>query len=136
MRIPIQGPDLNVFEAVGGRPWFDALAARFYAAVETDPILRPLHADDLTETIAHTAGFLAQYWGGGTVQYSDERGHPRLRMRHGHIAIGPAERDAWLGHMLDALRAADLPPELEQRFVEYFEMASAHMINVDVAAEG
>ena len=129
MRIPVDGPDVNVFEAVGGRPFFDELAQRFYAAVATDPVLRPLYPDDLTDSERHTAGFLAQYWGGGTAQYSDDRGHPRLRMRHGHVAIGYAERDAWLGHMLDAVRAAELAPELESRFVDYFEMASAHLVN-------
>lgn len=129
MRIPVNGPGESVFEAVGGRPFFDELAHRFYAAVATDPVLRPLYPDDLTDSEAHTAGFLAQFWGGGTAHYSDERGHPRLRMRHDHVRIGPAERDAWLGHMLDAVRAAELSPEIEARMVEYFEMASAHLVN-------
>ena len=129
MNIPVDGPDVNVFEAVGGRPFFDALSARFYAAVETDPVLRPLYPDDLTDSITNTAGFLAQYWGGGTAQYSDHRGHPRLRARHGHVPIGIAQRDAWLGHMLDAVRAADLAPELEARFVDYFTMATTHLVN-------
>ena len=84
----VDGPDVNVFEAVGGRPYFDRLVARFYAGVADDPVIRPLYPEDLTESIAHTAGFLAQYWGGGTAHYSDERGHPRLRMRHGHVVIG------------------------------------------------
>lgn len=129
MRIPIDGPEVNVFRAVGGRPFFDALVARFYAAVETDPVLRPLYPDDLTESIAHTAGFLAQYWGGGTAQYSDGRGHPRLRMRHGHVRIGTAERDAWFGHMSDALGAAGLPADIQRRMLDYFSMASTNMIN-------
>jgi hemoglobin len=130
MRIAVQGPDVNVFEEVGGRPFFDALAQRFYAAVETDPVLRPLYPADLGPSERHTAGFLAQYWGGGSAHYSDKRGHPRLRMRHVHLSIGPAERDAWLGHMLTSVRAAELSPELEARFVDYFEMASTHLINV------
>ncbi len=131
MKIPVNGPTDNVFDAVGGRAFFDDLAVRFYAAVEVDPVLRPLYPDDLTDSIAHTGGFLAQYWGGGTSHYSDERGHPRLRMRHGHVAIGTAERDAWLGHMTDAVRASGLDPQIEQRMVEYFEMASAGLVNVD-----
>lgn len=130
MRIPVDGPEVNVFEAVGGRPFFDALVGRFYAAVETDPILRPLYPDDLTASERHTAGFLAQYWGGGSAHYSEDRGHPRLRMRHAPFAIGQTQRDAWLGHMLDSVRAAQLPPELEARFVDYFTMASSHLINV------
>ncbi|MGI8756911.1 MAG: globin [Acidimicrobiales bacterium] len=131
MRISVNSPGRNVFDAVGGRPFFDDLVARFYAQVETDPILRPLYPDDLTESMAHTAGFLAQYWGGGTVHYSDESGHPRLRMRHGHVRIGQAERDAWFGHMSDAVRGAHLPPHLEQAMVDYFDMASTGLINAE-----
>jgi hemoglobin len=130
VKVPVQGPGGDsVFAKVGGRPFFDDLAARFYAAVETDPVLRPLYPDDLTDSIVHTAGFLAQYWGGGSSHYSDERGHPRLRMRHAHIAIGMEQRDAWFRHMTDAVRASGLSPELETAFIEYFEMATMHLIN-------
>lgn len=131
MRMSVDLPDTNVFLAVGGRPFFDALVQRFYDAVETDPVLRPLYPDDLTESVRHTAGFLAQFWGGGTEEYSDERGHPRLRMRHVHVRITQVERDAWLGHMLDSVRASGAPPGIQRRMVEYFEMASTHMINAD-----
>ncbi len=119
----------TLFEAVGGRPFFDRLVARFYDGVATDEVLRPLYPEDLTDSVAHTAGFLAQYWGGGSVQYSDERGHPRLRARHGHVAIGTTERDRWVHHMLEALRAERLPTELEQPMVEYFERGATFMIN-------
>jgi hemoglobin len=125
----VDGPDVNVYEAVGGRPFFDALAARFYAAVEHDPVLRPLYPDDLTDSIRNTAGFLAQYWGGGTAHYSDHRGHPRLRMRHAHVAIGREQRDAWVGHMRDAVLAAELPAEIEERLLAYFDMAATHLVN-------
>ena len=125
----VDGPDVNVFEAVGGRPFFDRLVARFYAGVADDPVIRPLYPEDLTESIAHTAGFLAQYWGGGTAHYSDERGHPRLRMRHGHVVIGQAERDRWVHHMTEAVRTEHLAPGLEQRLLAYFEMGATAMIN-------
>lgn len=120
---------ITLFEAVGGRPFFDRLVDRFYRGVAGDEVLRPLYPEDLTDSVTHTAGFLAQYWGGGTVQYSDERGHPRLRARHGHVSIGTAERDRWVHHMLDALRAEGLPPELEAPMVEYFERGATFMIN-------
>ena len=129
VKMSVDLPDTNVFMAVGGRPFFDALVERFYAAVETDPVLRPMYPEDLTESIRNTAGFLAQYWGGGTDQYSDERGHPRLRMRHVHMVIGPAERDAWVRHMTAAVRSSDASPEIQARMLEYFEMAATHMIN-------
>lgn len=131
MRLAVDGPNDNLFLAVGGRAYFDRLVARFYEGVATDPILRPLYPEDLTESVAHTAGFLAQFWGGGTVQYSDERGHPRLRARHGHVPIGPAERDAWVHHMTEAVRESGVSEELQARQLEYFEMAATHMINLE-----
>lgn len=131
MRLAVDGPNDSLFLAVGGRPYFDRLVARFYEGVATDPILRPLYPEDLTESVAHTAGFLAQFWGGGTVQYSDERGHPRLRARHGHVPIGQAERDAWVHHMTEAVRGSGVSEELQARQLEYFEMAATHMINLD-----
>lgn len=118
-----------MFEAVGGRPFFDRLVERFYSGIESDPVVRPLYPEDLTESIAHTAGFLAQYWGGGTVHYSDERGHPRLRMRHGHVGIGQAQRDRWLHHMTVAVQEEHLAPELEQKLLTYFDMGATAMIN-------
>lgn len=129
MKMSVDGPEVNIYEAVGGRPFFDRLVSRFYAAVEQDPVVRPLYPEDLTDSITNTAGFLAQYWGGGTAQYSDERGHPRLRMRHGHVAIGQEHRDRWVQHMTTSLRAEDIHPEIEQRMTEYFEMAATAMIN-------
>lgn len=122
----------TVYDVVGGRPFFDALVERFYAGVEADPLLRPMYPEDLTDSKAHLAGFLAQYWGGGSAQYSDERGHPRLRMRHVPFVIGPAERDAWFRHMVDAVRSADLPADLAERMVEYFTMAADHLVNAPV----
>jgi hemoglobin len=123
------GPSETLFDRVGGRPFFDALVRRFYDAVEVDPVLRPLYPDDLTESIHHTAGFIAQYFGGGMEEYSATRGHPRLRMRHAPFAIGQVQRDAWLGHMTASVRAAGLEPELEQQMLDYFAMASTAMIN-------
>ncbi len=124
--------EVSVHDYVGGLPWFVALVDRFYDAVATDPILRPLYPADLRESRRTTSLFLAQYWG-GPPDYSEERGHPRLRMRHAPFAIGSAERNAWLGHMLAAVRSAPvpLPPEVEALFVEYFERASTAMINQD-----
>ena len=72
--------------------------------------------------------FLAQYWGGPTT-YDRERGHPRLRMRHAPFAIGPAERDAWLGHMRGALASLDPEPPVAAKLDAYFEMAAEAMRN-------
>lgn len=118
----------NLYERVGGEPFFVALVDRFYAGVAGDPVLRPLYPDDLTEPKAHLASFLAQYWGGPPT-YSEERGHPRLRMRHAPFVIGTLERDAWLRHMVSAVRDGHLAPDDEAELVAYFEMAAQSLMN-------
>lgn len=118
----------TLYDLVGGEAWFVALVDRFYDGVADDPVLRPMYPDDLTDSRRHMVGFLVQYWGGpGT--YSEQRGHPRLRMRHAPFPIGEPERDAWFRHMADAVRAGGLPPEAEAQVLAYFESASAHLIN-------
>ena len=87
-----------------------------------------MYPDDLAESKAHLTGFLIQYWGGPTT-YSEQRGHPRLRMRHAPFVIGDAERDAWLTAMTDAVRAGGLEPGDEAAFLAYFEMAADAMVN-------
>jgi hemoglobin len=72
--------------------------------------------------------FLIQYWGGPRT-YSDERGHPRLRMRHAPFAIAGAERDAWLRHMRDALDSVELSVEADAQLWEYMVMAADSMRN-------
>ena len=125
-------PVENVFDAVGGQPFFDELVERFYRGVAGDPRLRPLYPDDLTQPKRHLALFLGQYWGGPTT-YSDERGHPRLRMRHVPFVIGEPERDAWLRHMCAALDSLvverHVHPAIESRMVDYFGMAADGMVN-------
>jgi len=103
-RVSHEGFDGSIYDAVGGRPFFVDLVDGFYAGVSADLLLRPLYPVDLTDSRRHLAGFLTQYWGGPST-YSGERGHPRLRMRHAPFAIGDAERDAWLRHMLGSLDA-------------------------------
>ena len=119
-------------ERVGGEPFFVDLVNRFYLGVAGDPLLRPMYPDDLNESSRHLALFLLQYWGGpGT--YSEERGHPRLRMRHVPFVIGPAERDAWLRHMLAALLELEASSRITTadalEFREYLEMAANSLIN-------
>src|ERR1044071_2485808 len=86
----------SLYEAVGGTDTFDRLVAAVYRGVAEDEILRPLYPEeDLGPAEDRFRLFLIQYWGGPHT-YSDQRGHPRLRMRHAPFKIGPAERDAWL----------------------------------------
>jgi hemoglobin len=117
-----------MYERVGGDAWFVGLVGRFYERVAADATLRPLYPDDLTDAIAHLTGFLVQYWGGPTT-YSEQRGHPRLRMRHARFAIGVAERDAWYEAMSASVREAGLAPEDEAAFLAYFDMAATSLIN-------
>jgi hemoglobin len=121
-----------VYDVVGGKAFFLDLVNDFYDRVETDQVLRVMYPEDLSESRRTTAGFLAQYWG-GPPQYSEERGHPRLRMRHAHLAIRQKERDHWLTHMQAAVTVtverAGAPAEVEEAMASYFEHASTAMIN-------
>jgi hemoglobin len=119
---------LTLYERVGGESFFVALVDRFYQGVATDPLLRPMYPDDLTEARAHLAMFLVQYWGGPRT-YSDTRGHPRLRLRHAPFVVDDVARDAWLGHMRDALDAAAIDGEIRAELDAYFEMAAGQLRN-------
>jgi hemoglobin len=119
----------SVFELAGGEATFRLLVQRFYAGVAADPLLRAVYPEeDLSGATERLTLFLIQYWGGPTT-YSDQRGHPRLRMRHQPFAIGQAERDAWLGHMSDAVDSLELAPAVRKALLDYFETASTAMIN-------
>ena len=130
--IPAQGdPAPTFYDAVGGEETFRRLVHRFYAGVADDPVLRPLYPEaDLSGAERRLRMFLEQYWGGPRT-YSDERGHPRLRMRHVPFRIGLAERDAWLRHMRAALDSLGLPPEAERLLWDYLVMAAHSMVNSD-----
>ena len=117
------------YDEVGGAPVFQRLVGRFYAGVRTDPVLAPLYPqDDWEGAEARLRGFLEQYWGGPRT-YSEQRGHPRLRMRHAPFAIGAEERDRWLFHMQEALDAMSAPAWIRRAMAEYFQMAADALRN-------
>ena len=128
MFVHVETDGNSLYERVGGESFFVELVDRFYTGVESDPLLRPLYPENLELPRRHLALFLAQYWGGPKT-YSDQRGHPRLRMRHFPFRIGRAEREAWLSHMRAAVEAADAPPADRAALLNYFETASASLIN-------
>jgi len=128
MFVQIETHPNTLYERVGGEPFFESLVDRFYASVESDAVLRPLYPADLGPPRRHLALFLAQYWGGPRT-YSEERGHPRLRMRHFRFAIGPAEREAWLSHMAAAVAASTASSEDKATLMAYFETAATSLIN-------
>jgi hemoglobin len=87
-----------------------------------------MYPEDVTESKEHLALFLMQYWGGpGT--YNEQRGAPRLRMRHVPFVIGQAEAEAWLQHMTASVRAAGMAPDDEQQILEYLTMAASSLVN-------
>ena len=121
----------SLYDQLGGQSFFERLVDGFYVEVENDELLRVMYPDDLTESKRHLTLFLVQYWG-GPAHYMQERGHPRLRMRHAPFQITKPARDAWIAAMNTAL--ASLRDELtDEQFGElsaYFDMVATQMRNV------
>lgn len=117
------------YAQVGGHETFVKLVDAFYDGVAADPVLRPMYPEeDLGPAKDRLRGFLEQYWGGPTT-YSEERGHPRLRMRHAPFAVDSDARDRWLKHMRAAVDSLRLPPILEATLWDYLERAAWSMVN-------
>jgi hemoglobin len=121
-------PSSTLYDAVGGLETFRRLVDAFYQGVEADPVLRPMYPDDLTESREHLALFLAQYFGGPTT-YNEQRGHPRLRMRHLPFQIDAAARDAWLRHMRAAVDTAAIPEPARGVMLAYFQQVADFLVN-------
>lgn len=114
--------------------FFEGLVDAFYEGIATDQVLLPLYPEqpDLTGARHRLTLFLIQYWGGPTT-YMEERGHPRLRMRHFPFHVGPLERDRWLLHMAAAVEAScaetTAPAEIAEELMAYFVPAAEHLRN-------
>jgi len=120
---------MSLYDQMGGRKTFENLVSHFYALVATDPILRPMYPDDDFKGAAERLlMFLEQYWGGPNT-YSQLRGHPRLRMRHGQFKIGEKERDVWLSHMKSAVDSLEMDNEMREQLWSYLVMAANSMVN-------
>ena len=121
--------DASFYEQVGGHETFRRLVHEFYAGVAGDPQLRALYpGDDLGPAERRFRMFLEQYWGGPTT-YSEERGHPRLRMRHQPFKVTPVQRDRWLTHMMAAVDTVGLAPANDRILREYLVGAAESMVN-------
>jgi hemoglobin len=119
------------YDEIGGMETFRHLVDRFYAGVAEDPLLRPMYPEeDLGPARERFTLFLAQYWGGPST-YSDERGHPRLRMRHAPFEVTPAAAQRWLVHFRAALDEAALTPAQDAQFWDYVTHAAQFMINAE-----
>ena len=122
-------PLQTFYDAVGGRETFVALVKRFYEGVAGDPPLRALYPEeDLGPAEVRFRMFLEQYWGGPTT-YSEQRGHPRLRMRHAPYKVNPDARDRWLAHMRVAVDSLGLAPLHQAQLWDYLERAAYSLLN-------
>ncbi|MEU0931754.1 globin [Embleya sp. NPDC005971] len=122
-------PEPSLYEAVGGEETFVKLVHRFYQGVREDPLLRPMYPEeDFAGAEDRLRMFLVQYWGGPRT-YSEQRGHPRLRMRHAPFAVTEEARDAWLRHMRAAVDDIALPAEQEKTLWDYLVYAAQSMVN-------
>ena len=119
----------SFYEEIGGEAFFADLVSQFYAQVAVDPILRPMYPEsDLKAAATRLQWFLEQYWGGPST-YQENRGHPRLRMRHAEFHINLAAHDAWVKAMRTAVDGMQMRPEHKEQLWSYLEMAAAAMIN-------
>jgi len=117
------------YDEIGGMETITAIVHRFYEGVAGDEVLRPLYPEeDLGPAEERFRLFLAQYWGGPTT-YSDERGPPRLRMRHAPFAVTPDAAQHWLKHFRAALDDVALTPEQDAQFWDYVTHAAQFMVN-------
>jgi hemoglobin len=120
---------ITFYEEVGGHDTFVRLVETFYRGVAQDEVLRPMYPEEDLAPAAHRLTmFLEQYWGGPTT-YSEQRGHPRLRMRHVPFHVDPAARDLWLGHMRHAVDELHLSPLHETTLWDYLQRAAFAMVN-------
>jgi hemoglobin len=124
-----QAPEETFYQQIGGHETFARLIDRFYQGVADDPVLRPMYPEpDLSGARQRLLMFLEQYWGGPTT-YSQQRGHPRLRMRHAPFRVTPTAREHWLGHMRIAVTELGLDPQHESMLWDYLERAAWGMVN-------
>ena len=119
----------SFYDQVGGHETFRKLVHEFYRGVAEDPALRALYPEqDLGPAEERLRLFLEQYWGGPTT-YSEQRGHPRLRMRHHPFKVTTAQRDRWLRHMMAAVDTLDLAPANDLLLRDYLERAAHSLVN-------
>lgn len=120
--------DSQVYGLIG-EDGFARLIAAFYRRVPGDPVLGPMYPrDDLAGAEVRLREFLVGRFG-GPMRYVEQRGHPRLRMRHAPFKIDAAGRNQWLKLMDEALNEVQLPPDAERMLRQFFQQAATFMIN-------
>ena len=122
------------FQWLGGEERVRALTDRFYDLMDLEPAykeLRAAHGNELTQAREKLFMFLCG-WLGGPSYYTDQFGHPRLRMRHMPFAIGIKERDQWVACMDQAMAETQVPFELRERLKNSFFQTADWMRNKGV----
>ena len=120
--------EMQIYQAID-EEGFTRLVAAFYRRVKTDDILGPMYPkNDLANAEQRLGQFLIQRFGGPTT-YSDQRGHPRLRMRHAPFAVDVLARNRWMKLMTEAMNEAELPAEVIALLKPYFENTATFMLN-------
>lgn len=120
--------EVSLYDRVGGEG-FERLVRAFYEQVPGDDILGPMYpAEDLAGAEERLHDFL-MFRFGGPPKYIMERGHPRLRMRHGRFPIGQAARDRWMKLMNHALDKAELPEDATKELREFFDGVATFLMN-------
>jgi len=118
----------EVYAAVGETGFRD-LIANFYRRVPADTVLGPMYQGrDMSAAEDRLRGFLI-YRFGGPVEYIEQRGHPRLRMRHAPFAVNAEARDHWLALMTTALVETSLPEEAKSVLAAFFHSTADFLIN-------
>lgn len=122
----------SFYEAVGGEEIFRRIVHEFYLQIPDDDILGPMYpADDLAGAEDRLRWFLVQYWGGPQT-FNEQRGHPRLRMRHMHFPIDRDARDRWLvlmGRAMDTVTDEELPEPARQAMWDHMIRVADMLIN-------
>lgn len=119
----------TTYELVGGEATFQKLVDIFYAKIEADEGLRAIFPESLEPGKRWQFLFLVQFFGGPAL-YDEQRGHPRLRMRHSPFPIDMQARNKWLQYMLEAIDEVGIEEPSRSVMRTYFERASAMMVNV------
>ena len=120
--------EMEIYATIG-EEGFTKLVRAFYKRIPTDPIIGPMYPEqDFEGAETRLRQFLVQRFGGPTT-YSDERGHPRLRMRHMHFKIDVKARHAWMNNMNAALEEVQLPKEVTDILRTYFSNTATGMMN-------
>ena len=120
--------DQDIYATIG-HDGFERLVRAFYRRIPGDEVLGPLYpGNDLEGAEQRLRDFLIFRFG-GPADYLEQRGHPRLRMRHAPFPIGSAERDRWVELMNRALAESALPQRAHDTLREFFEGTATFLIN-------